>query len=180
MITQSEVRGEKILGFIHYCAKELGCRHIVIDSLTKCGINSDDRNAEKDFIDRLQWAAKTLKCHIHLVCHVRKPNAHGEEYVPNKFDVRGAGELTDLVDNVFIVWKDKRKEAAEEAQRNGFPLEPKEQKALENCDQMLIIAKQRHGAWEGSFKLWFHESMQFTSDENRPVWFDFKDERQAT
>ena len=164
-----KVKGEKILGFIHYCAKELDCKHIVIDSLTKCGIASDDRNSEKDFIDRLQWAAKTLKCHIHLVCHVRKPNNRGEEYIPNKFDVRGAGELTDLVDNVFIVWKDKAKEKASEAKEQGFELSPKELKVINNADQLLIVSKQRHGSWEGTFKLWFHKSMQFMAAEGKPV-----------
>lgn len=164
-----KVRGEKILGFIHYCAKELNCKHVVIDSLTKCGIDSDDRNSEKDFIDRLQWAAKTFKIHVHLVCHVRKPQSHGEEYIPNKFDVRGAGELVDLVDNCFITWKDKAKERAVELKKRNLPMDKKELDALHRPDQLLIVAKQRHGAWEGTFDLWFHECMQFTAQENKPV-----------
>ena len=163
-----KVAGEKILGFIHYCAKELGCNHIVIDSLTKCGISSDDRNGEKDFIDRLQWAAKTLKCHLHLVAHVRKPNSCGEEYVPTKFDVRGAGELVDMADNLFLLWKDKKREEMKRMEEMGFTLDEKEKKYIEDSsDQKLIVAKQRHGRFEGSFKFWMHESMQFTSDENR-------------
>lgn len=164
-----KVRGERILGFIHYCARELGAEHIMIDSLTKCGIASDDRDGEKDFIDRLQWAAKTLGVHIHLVCHVRKPQSQGEEYVPNKFDIRGAGELTDLVDNVFIVWKDKTREEALQLQDAGMDLGNKHLKALDGPDQLLIVAKQRHGAWEGRFNLWFHKSMQFCGTEGQAV-----------
>jgi twinkle protein len=168
-----KVAQEKILGYVHYCAKELGCRHVVIDSLTKCGLAQGDHDAEKDFIDRLQWAAKTLNCHIHLVCHVRKPSAQGEEYIPNKFDVRGAGELTDLVDNVFIVWKDKAKEQAKKIKDSGQQMSDSLIKKLDAPDQLLIVAKQRHGEWEGAIQLWFHEeSLQFLGD-NRGLRIPF-------
>jgi hypothetical protein len=37
-----------------------------------------------------------------------------------------------------------------------------------NSDQVLIVEKQRHGAWEGKVNLYFHDqSLQFTSEENR-------------
>lgn len=45
-----KVMAEKILGFIHYCAKELDCFHIVIDSLTKCGIFNSWRPKESRFV----------------------------------------------------------------------------------------------------------------------------------
>jgi len=165
-----KVAGEKILGFTHYCAKVLGCRHVVIDSLTKCGISSDDRNGEKEIIDRLQWAAKTLHCHIHLVAHVRKPAGQGESYKPNKFDVRGAGELVDLCDNCFLLWKDKRREEIKQNQGLGFEPDAGDlQYFQDSSDQKLIVAKQRHGSFEGQFKFWMHESMQFTEAENRKI-----------
>lgn len=163
-----KVAGEKILGFTHYCAKVLGCKHIVIDSLTKCGIASDDRNGEKDIIDRLQWAAKTLKCHVHLVAHVRKPHSAGEEHVPSKFDVRGASELVDLCDNCFLLWKDKKREEILRNRGLGFEPDVKAMQYLEDsADQKLIVSKQRHGAFEGTFKFWVHDSMQFMSEQDR-------------
>tara|TARA_R110000868_G_scaffold207972_3_gene457106 strand:+ start:1330 stop:2268 length:939 start_codon:yes stop_codon:yes gene_type:complete len=158
------VKAEKILGFVHWCAREMKCDHIVIDSLTKCGLGTADRDKEADFIDRLQWAAKSLNCHIHLVCHVRKPDNRGEDYKPNKFDVRGAGQLVDLCDNLVIVWKDKKRESMK-----GLNLEVKHQEYFDkSSDQVLLIEKQRHGAWEGNVNLFFHNaSLQFTSEENR-------------
>lgn len=163
-----KVAGEKILGFIHYCAKVLECKHVVIDSLTKCGIASDDRNGEKDFIDRLQWAAKTLKCHIHLVVHVRKPQSAGEEYIPTKFDVRGAGELVDMADNLILLWKDKKRERLAEDIEMNFGLDIKQKEYYEShCDQLAIVAKQRHGRFEGTFNFWMDKSMQFTSQEGK-------------
>lgn len=170
-----KVAWQRIIGFVYYCAKELEVDHIVIDSLTKCGINPGDGESEKDFIDRLQWAAKTFGPHIHLVAHVRKPQGAGEEYVPNKFDVRGASEMTDLCDNVFIHWANKKRERLVEKldQFGAESLDLKENEYLsKNCDQKLIVAKQRHGHWEGQINLFFdRRSLQFNSQEGRRADF---------
>lgn len=156
------VKQERILGMVHYAAQELKVNHIVIDSLMKCGIPNDDLNAQKLFVDRLCWAAKTENIHIHLVHHMRK-NVN-ETVKPNKHDFRGAGEITDLVDNVFIVHRNKAKE---EALRKG------EEVAETEPDCTLTIAKQRHGEWEGVFSLWFHQdSKQFLPNATgRPMPF---------
>ena len=169
-----KVKWNRIIGFIYYCAVHKGCSHILIDSLTKCGIPQGDGAAEKDFIDRLQWAAKSLNCHIHLICHVRKPQNGGESYIPNKFDVRGVGELTDLVDNVFIVWTDKKKkELLQKEYSMDLSLDEKEH--LKGPDQRLLIEKQRNGSYEGHFKLWFHtSSLQFTNGDGIPLNFELK------
>lgn len=172
-----KVKWTRIIGFIYFCAKELNTRHIVIDSLTKCGIASRDGDAEKEFIDRLQWAAKTLGVHIHLVAHVRKPNQAGEEYVPTKFDIRGASEMTDLADNLMICWKNKKRESILDRREQFGPesLDVKELEYLDNsCDQKLIIAKQRHGSFEGTFNLYFdRKSLQFVAHEGRRQEFKF-------
>ena len=161
------VETERILGMIYYCAKELKCRHIVLDSLTKCGLKSGDAEAEKAFVDRLQWLAKSTGCHIHLICHVRKPQSAGEEHRPTKFDVRGAGELTDLVDNVVLVWRNKAKERSQDIKAKGFTLSERDLTNLEMPDQMMTVAKQRHGQWEGEVGLWFDQSsLQFTGDSS--------------
>jgi len=158
------VKKERILGMIHYAAQELKINHIVIDSLMKCGIPNDDFNAQKEFIDRVCWAAKTENIHVHIVHHMRK--GQNEVTRPNKHDFRGAGEITDLVDNVFIVHRNKGKEEKIQKGEAADPNEP---------DCTLGIAKQRHGEWEGVFKLWFHpESMQFTpSHSSRPAQLEF-------
>jgi len=157
----------RILGMVHYAAKDLGCKHIVIDSLSKCGLAEEDYAAEKKFIDRLQWAAKRYGVHIHLICHMRKGKG-GEEQVPNKYDVKGTGAITDLADNLVIVWKDKRKEQAKKKRDANQPLTEEEQESLTRPDQKVIIEKQRHGDWEGSFIFWFHDpSLQFVSDPDK-------------
>lgn len=169
----------RILGMVYYAARELGCKHVVIDSLSKCGLPEADYAAEKKFVDRLQWAAKTLKVHIHLVCHIRK--GMSEDRVPNKFDVKGTGGITDMADNVVIVWKDKRKEQAAKKQKAGQTLTSDELEALSSPDQKMIVEKQRHGDWEGAFVFWFDESsLQFLSEESiKPIPVDIGSKSRA-
>jgi len=172
------VPSEKILGFVHYCAIELKCKHIVIDSLSKCGIKNDI-DAENEFINRLAWAAKHLRVHIHLVHHVRKPQGGNPEYKPSKFDIKGSGSLTDLVDNVIIVWANKKREALKELESNGVTLDMKEREYLEkSSDQELIVEKQRHGRWEGFYRLFFHQSGQFIPENRGPIPFDMNLEKE--
>jgi twinkle protein len=140
------VQPNRILGMVHYAAQELGIQHIMIDSLVKCGISPDDYSKQKEFVDRLCWAAKNENIHIHLVHHMRKGNKEGD--APDKFDIKGAGEITDLVDNVFIVHRNKNKERARELG---------EDYKNETPDGTITVAKQRHGEWEGRIGLYFHK-----------------------
>lgn len=172
-----KVAWNRIIGFVYYCAKELGSEHIIIDSLTKCGIGAGDGEAEKDFIDRLQWAAKTLGTHIHLVCHVRKPSHGDDEVMPTKYDIRGVSEITDLADNVFICWKDRKKETYRLKRSRGQHLSTHEAEHMVNPDQVLGVVKQRHGEWEGNISLWFHDrSLQFTEGDGLYVPFGFEND----
>jgi len=153
------VPAERMLAMLNYAAKELGMNHLMIDSLVKCGIAPDDYGKQKDFVDRLCWIAKTNKVHIHLVHHVRKGDKEGK--TPDKFDIKGAGEITDLVDNVFIVHRNKNKERKMEAKQAVDELEP---------DAVIAVAKQRHGGWEGSIPLYFHKSsQQFMGAPDHPL-----------
>jgi len=148
------VPSDRILGLCHYAAKELGIEHIVIDSLMKCGIRKDDYDGQTAFIDRLCWAAKSLNIHIHLVHHMRK--GEKEEQRPGKFDIRGAGEIVDMVDNLFICHRNKSKERKRDAGENVDYDEP---------DATVTVAKARHGEWEGLINLWFDApSLQFVSE----------------
>lgn len=151
----------RVLGAVFYMAKDLGCKHILIDSLTKCGLPYGERGAEKYFIDALCATAKVFDIHIHLVCHVRKPDSQGDARIPTKWDVRGAGELTDLVDNVIIHWSDKRKAEILRKGNSGISLSEKDQEYLMRPDQRMVVEKQRHGAYEGTIGLEMHDSLQF-------------------
>ncbi|WP_186209070.1 AAA family ATPase [Burkholderia gladioli] len=148
-----KVSPERMIAVSRYCRKELGVDHMVIDSLMKCGLAPDDYGGQKDFVDSLCVLARDTGVHIHLVHHVRK--GEKESTAPGKFDIKGAGEITDLVDNVLIVFRNKRKETEVEA--------ADAEKLAELAtvpDSFLICGKQRHFSWEGRISLWFDRDSQ--------------------
>ena len=153
------VNSERIISVIHYAAEKLGVRHFVIDSLMKCGIADDDYTGQKRFIDRLCAAAKDTGCHIHLVAHSRK--GVDELTPPGKMDVKGSGSITDQVDNVMTVWRNKRKEQTLAAGKA-------DDKVMNEADTLIICDKQRNGEWEGKIGLWFDQaSMRFRESKNQ-------------
>lgn len=140
---------DTVLGMVKYCAKELGITHIFIDSLMKCVKAEDDYNGQKDFVDQLCAIAKDLDVHIHLVHHLKKPEKESE--MPDKHSTKGSGSITDQVDNLFMVWRNKPKE---DDARMGYG------KRNEEPDCYLLCRKQRN--YEGSedgepmIALWRH------------------------
>ena len=152
---------KRMLAIASYVRQELGLQHLVIDSLMKCGMGTDDYNGQKDFVDGLCAIARDTGLHVHLVCHMRKGEA--ESRTPDKFDIKGAGEIADLADNIAIVWKNVRKTAVADEKQD--PTEP---------DAFVRIAKQRHHEWEGAWAFFFDkDSQQFLERlGDRPTYID--------
>ena len=150
---QGTVTAKQVAAVVRYCAKERGITHFFVDSLMKCVASEDDYNGQKLFVDELTSIARDNGIHVHLVHHIRKPA--DENHKPSKYDYKGTGAITDQVDNVISVWRNKAKEKKKD---EGKLVEDKEPDALLICD------KQRNGEWEGSIGLWFHrESMQYVA-----------------
>ncbi|AMM23010.1 AAA family ATPase [Variovorax sp. PAMC 28711] len=158
-----------------YVRKELGIEHLVIDSLMKCGMGTDDYTGQKDFVDGLCSIARDTGLHIHLVVHMRKGET--EHKPADKFDVKGAGEITDLVDNLVIVWKDQRKHELMDEMSRKAPEDVDEnerKKLLARPDAIVRVAKQRHFEFEGKFAFWFDKASQLylESSNERPRWVE--------
>ena len=151
---QGTVTTAQIIAVTRYCAKELGVSHFFIDSLMKCVAGEDDYNGQKKFVDELTAIARDYQIHIHLVHHIRKPA--DESHKPSKYDYKGSGAITDQVDNVISVWRNKAKEKDREQNKPIKDTDP---------DALLICDKQRNGEWEGSIGLWFDKpSMQYVGN----------------
>jgi twinkle protein len=148
---QGTVSAARVIGMARYCAKELGIGHIVIDSLMKCVRGEDDYNGQKEFVDELTSLARDNQVHVHLIHHTRKPA--NEAHIPDKYDNKGSGAITDLVDNVMMVWRNKPKEDA-------FKAMGAMSKLAGEADAMLFCRKQRNGEDEPSIKLWFDRDSQ--------------------
>lgn len=158
---QGRVASARILALATYVRQKMGLDHLVIDSLMKCGIGVDDLTGQKDFVDALSTIARDTGLHIHLVCHMRK--GENEKSPPDKFSVKGAGEIADMPDNIVIVWKNLRKaeEVAQAEREQNEELRAATLKQLrEKPDSFVRIAGQRHHPWEGSFAFWFDKDSQ--------------------
>lgn len=169
---QERTEAERVLGLLVYSAKELNVDHVWIDSLMQCGMPGDTREAyakQALFIDDLCRISKYLGIHTHLIHHLRKPmNTKAEEQFPSRYEARGAGEISDRVDNVLLVHKNMRKLHKIESGNTDDETE-------EMCDGWIIIDKQRHkrgpgGTGRGRF--YFHESGQWTRKQgHRMQWY---------
>lgn len=148
---QGTANRKTMIGAIRYSAKVLRITQFVVDNLIKCVKSDDDYEGQKAFVDDLTTVARDENIHIHLVHHARK--TQDEMSPPRKMDSLGAGSITNLVDNLLIVWRNKRKEDDASKNKDVQEMDP---------DAFLLCDKNRHGDWEGRISLWFHQrSTQF-------------------
>ena len=127
---------KKVLEVIYYCAEKLNVKIMVIDSLMKCGVNEDDLNKQKKFLDELAVASRDLDIHLFIVAHSRKTSSDYEH--ATKLDVAGSANITNLVDNVLSVHRNRERE---EAIREGDTTNP----ILNAAKCSVHLVKQRHG-----------------------------------
>lgn len=144
-----------VIGMCRYSAKELGVSHVFVDNLATCVMGEDDMSGQKDFVAELITIARDYNIHIHLIHHLKKPV--NEYAVPTKYDSKGSGAIVDLVDNVWMVWRNKEKE---DDMKDVGPMSSKK----DEPDQLLLCRKQRNydGSENGepTVKLWFHADAQ--------------------
>lgn len=148
-----------MLGLIRYAKEKFDIDHFILDNLTKVIDGEDNFSEQKDFVNRLCALAADLGIHIHLIMHVRK--GLSEDEPPNKMDIKGAGSVTDMVENVFIVWRNKPKERGMREGDRARSAEP---------DCSLELTKQRNADGEEnefSLGLWFDNgSQQYVEDRH--------------
>ena len=126
--------------------------------MTISGIANDDYTAQKDVVCRLADICRELDCHVILVCHARKSMSIRDKI--DRFSIRGAGELTDRVDNVLLLGR-------------YYNDEP------DKADAYLAVSKARH--WdmaECEFDLWLHlESLNLLTAGQEPRKINMDDEK---
>lgn len=141
-------KADELIETMEYARQRYGVDLFVIDSLMKCGIDEDDYNGQKRFIERLCDFKNAHNCHVMLIHHSRKTESEAKRI--SKMDVKGTGAITDLADTVIGVWRNKPKESAQKANNTDHDHEP---------DAMLFVDKQRNGdGEEPRITLWFSKS----------------------
>lgn len=158
-------KADRLIEIFTYAWKRYGIELFIIDSLMKCGIGDDDYNGQKAFVDALCDFKNKTNTHVLLVTHSRKGDS--EEKPTGKMDVKGSGSITDLTDNLFIIWRNKLREKAIQKDQQGEELDDKERKALAAPASVLMLEKQRNGeGWEGGIPLYLDPaSHQFLPTE---------------
>lgn len=137
----------KLSELMLYSVMRHGVQHIVIDSLMKCDLNSEDYEAQRIFINDLHGFAMEHDVHVHLVGHPRKGKDDEEE--PGIMDVHGGQSVIAQPDNIICVWRNREKEKS----RNNNELP--EHKENTWADSIAFVKKQRHSGDEFAVKLWF-------------------------
>lgn len=133
-----KVSVDKMLEAFTYSRRRYGADFFLIDSLMMCGIGADDYAGQKEFVNRLtEWKLEN-NATVLLVTHSRKQQS--ESMKPDKMDVRGAAEITDMADTVLTVWRNK-----DEDKPDG------------SADGLIICSKQRNSGYEGKIPAWFDQ-----------------------
>ncbi len=144
---------DRMMAVFEYAASRYDIRHYVVDSLAKCGIDEDDFNSQKRFVERLTDFARQYNSHLHLVAHARKGSDGEHDHRPGKHDIRGATAITDMVHNVITIWRDR--DAEQQVQRSRVVAE---------------VCKQRNHTWEQVFDLEFQpDCFRYLDDPYNPM-----------
>ena len=143
---------DSILHVWEYARARYGVTQFVLDNLTAVtGIKADDYEQQRLFMAKMQEYVRKKNIHVHVVNHTRKPS--DDRNIASRMDVRGSGAITDLADNVFIVWK------------NGDRAHGKTSSSP--FDAALKCDKQREGDWVGTIDLFYHvDSKRYVLEPN--------------
>ena len=140
---------ETLLDIFEYAARRYNVKHFVIDSLMRMKIEGADKwDAQKDFVTKLLTFSKKFQVHVHLVAHSRKTATDSDR--PDKSDVKGSGDITDLAHNVLVMWR-----AGEQ----------------EDCDSLIFVKKNREMGIIDNVGLYFNPATK--------LFYDSKEERDA-
>jgi twinkle protein len=153
---------DTLIDTMAYAVRRYGVDLFVIDNLAKLGLAEDKYADQAAFVDRLTDFTRTMQTHAVLVHHVKKTE-RGEDAPPVKGDIKGSGGITDLVDTVVTVWRNKPKERAVRETNGSDPNE------LRRPDCILTCHKQRNGDSEPVISLWFDPASYLYRDRRDDV-----------
>jgi len=152
-----------MLALCRYFAQEMRGQHVFIDSMLMICDSEERLDEQKQFVTNLCRLAQETDLHVHLITHCRKPQTGSEDKPPTKYDIRGAGAISDQAHNVMMCWANKAKKAKLDAN-------PLDLLTRDEPDALISCEKQRNGAWEGRLRFWFDEaSLRFCDDRISPV-----------
>lgn len=162
------VKRPLVMELMQYSVMRHGVKQVVIDSLMKCDMGTDDYETQRVFLGELHSFAQEYGIHLHVVGHPRKGS--DDTTAPGIMDVHGGQSVIAQPDNVICVFRNKRKEkdrASGKMSDHTANVEP---------DTIAFINKQRLTGTEGASKLWMNtKCFRFTTHwgDGEPTYADF-------
>jgi twinkle protein len=143
---RGEITPDELINVFNFAARKYGVKNFFIDSLMKMTFKGvDDLKEQKSFTqDLINKVSVQHSGHVHLVAHPRKGMKDNDQ--PGKTDISGTGDITNLADNVLIVWR---------------PDEIEKEKHPDIADNVVFIKKNREWGLEG------HVNFSFNSDTKK-------------
>lgn len=153
-----------ILNVFLYARRRYNATQFVVDSMMMLGIREDDWSKQATIAKTLVKFARDHSCHVHLVAHPKKAKDGAQE--AESLDIKGSGTMTNVANNILIVWLNKKKKLARADQElRGIPV-PYDLE--QEPDAVLTIDKNRATGWTAKIPLWFDRpSEQFLSSSGK-------------
>lgn len=148
-----------LMGIIRYAVEQFGFTHIVIDSLMRLNMRTDDYDGQREMGNMLGRVARAANAHIHLVAHPRK--TANSRAPMDMYDIRGAQDIVAQADLVLTL------------ERKHDQLHTNE----------LTVWKQRGDInWIGMLPLWYcpHSRQLKTQAFHQPTRYLDKDAYETT
>ncbi len=152
-----EIGKDHLYEIIEFACRKYGVEVFVIDSLMKIKLASEQsklNGEQKNFVNRLADFVKEYKCHIHLVAHPRKSKS--DDYESDKTDVSGSGDITNIADNVFLVYRYSQEQ-----------IDGRRKKGLKPYDSFLEVKKNREHGELGRIGFFFNKD--YKTFETEPI-----------
>lgn len=137
------IEKELLFRILKFGYHKYGIDTFIIDSLMcidLCTENFKYFGEQKKLVKELKGFAERSNSHIHLIAHPRKPL--DDEQFAGKSDVAGAGEITNLADNVITIHRFTEKQKQNSASDKKF-------------DVALIVKKNREHGDEGQVGFYY-------------------------
>ncbi len=124
-----------LMGIIRFACERYGISHVVIDSLMRLDLRTDDYDGQREMGNMLGRLARLSGAHIHLVAHPRK--TANSRTAMDLYDIRGAQDIVAQADLVVTL----------ERKHDG------------QHDSELTVWKQRGDInWIGTMKLFYEKN----------------------
>ena len=164
-------KADRILSVFEYAHRRYGVRIFVIDNFTKLGIADDDLAEQKRVMNAITEFSVRLNVHVILVHHLRKEESDYSAANTSQLSLKGSSSIGDLVDNIFLVWRNKVKEKKLKEAAFAALTDDEKREIRARPDTTFVCEKMREGDDNPRLALWFNKKAHlWTELQDGPVY----------